>query len=73
MMIHNPPHIHVEYQGNEALLAIIDGEIMTGTLPNKARKIVQDWMQAHQQELLDNWQLAVALEPLLRIQGADND
>jgi len=45
---HNPPHIHVEYQGNEALLAIIDGEIMTGTLPNKARKIVQEWMQAHQ-------------------------
>jgi len=62
---HNPPHIHVEYQGNEALLAIIDGEIMTGTLPNKARKIVQEWMQAHQQELLDDWQLAVALEPLL--------
>jgi len=62
---HNPPHIHVEYQGNEALLAIIDGEIMTGTLPNKARKIVQEWVLAHQQELLDDWQLAVALEPLL--------
>lgn len=70
---HNPPHIHVEYQGNEALMAIPGGEIMTGSLPNKARKIVQEWIQIHQQELLDDWHLAVALEPLMRIQGADND
>ena len=70
---HNPPHIHVEYQGHEALLTIKDGKVLTGTLPNKVRKIVQEWMQAHQQELLDDWQRAVLLEPLLRIPGADND
>jgi len=70
---HNPPHIHVEYQGHEALMRIKDGEIMVGKLPNKARKIVQEWMQTHQQELLNDWQRAVALEPLLRIPGADND
>ena len=70
---HNPPHIHVEYQGHEALLSIKEGEILAGSLPNKARKIVQEWMQTHQQELLDDWQRAVALEPLLRIPGADND
>ena len=47
--------------------------VLVGKLPNKARKIVQEWMQIHQQELLDDWQRAVALEPLLRIPGADND
>jgi len=70
---HNPPHIHVEYQGHEALMNIKNGEVLVGKLPNKARKIVQEWMQTHQQELLDDWQRAVSLEPLLRIPGADND
>ena len=70
---HNPPHIHVEYQGHEALMSIKDGEVIVGKLPNKARKIVQEWMQTHQHELLADWQRAVALEPLLRIPGADND
>jgi len=70
---HNPPHIHVEYQGNEALMGINDGEVLVGMLPNKARKIVQEWIQTHQQELQDDWQRAVSLEPLLRIPGADND
>lgn len=70
---HNPPHIHVEYQGHEALMSIKEGEVLVGKLPNKARKIVQEWIQIHQQELLDDWQRAVALEPLLRIPGADND
>jgi len=46
---HNPPHIHVEYQGHEALMGINDGEILVGKLPNKARKIVKEWIQTHQQ------------------------
>jgi len=70
---HNPPHIHVEYQGHEALMDINDGKIIVGKLPNNARKIVQEWMQTHQQELKDDWQRAVSLEPLFRIPGADND
>ena len=70
---HNPPHIHVEYQGHEALVAIANGEVLAGTLPNKAQKIVQEWTQTHQQELLEDWQRAIALAPLLRIPGADND
>ncbi len=70
---HNPPHIHVEYQGHKALMGIGDGVVLAGKLPNKAQKIVQEWMQIHQQELQDDWQRAVSLEPLLRIPGADND
>ena len=33
---HPPPHIHVEYQGFEALVAIQTGEISEGRLPRKA-------------------------------------
>ncbi|NOQ36974.1 MAG: DUF4160 domain-containing protein [Methylococcaceae bacterium] len=70
---HNPPHIHVEYQGHQALVAINDGTILAGTLPRKAHKIIHEWMQNYQQELIDDWQRAIALEPLLHIPGADND
>ena len=70
---HNPPHFHVEYQGHEALIAISNGELMEGNLPNKALKLVREWSKEHQQELLDDWQLAIQLKPLHRIAGADND
>ena len=49
---HNPPHIHVEYQGHEALMSIKEGEVLVGKLPNKARKIVQEWIQIHRKRQL---------------------
>ena len=36
---HPPPHIHVEYQGFEALVAIQTGEISEGRLPRKAAAV----------------------------------
>jgi hypothetical protein len=33
---HPPPHIHVEYQGFEALVDIRTGEVSEGRLPKKA-------------------------------------
>ncbi|AGA89374.1 hypothetical protein Thimo_0522 [Thioflavicoccus mobilis 8321] len=37
---HAPPHIHVEYQGHEAFVAIETGEIIDGRLPRKAARLV---------------------------------
>jgi hypothetical protein len=70
---HAPPHIHVEYQGHEALMEIATGGILQGHLPNRARRLVQEWCAEHRSELDANWQRAVALQPLERIPGADND
>lgn len=70
---HGPPHIHVEYQGHEALVAIADGSIIEGSLPTRARSLVQQWCVDHRQELEQNWSRAQALLPLARIPGADND
>lgn len=70
---HNPPHFHVEYQGYEALVNIETGEIIVGKLPKKAIKIVQEWAKENQEALIKNWENAVALQPLERIKGADND
>jgi hypothetical protein len=38
---HAPPHIHVEYQGHEALIAIADGLVVQGELPKRALALVQ--------------------------------
>jgi hypothetical protein len=70
---HNPPHFHIEYQGHQALMAIENGELIAGTLPDKAVKLVREWAKEHQQELLTDWQCAIDLRPLQRIAGADND
>lgn len=70
---HPPPHIHVDYQGFEALVDIQTGQVSKGKLPRKVASIVQEWCLTHQQELLDNWDRAQRFEPLERIQGADRD
>jgi hypothetical protein len=70
---HAPPHFHAEYQGQEALVAISNGEILAGTLPKRAARLVRDWCAEHQDELLRNWAAAIELQPLERIAGADND
>ena len=54
-------------------MAIEDGELIAGTLPNKCVKLVREWAKDHQQELLADWQCAIELRPLQRISGADND
>jgi hypothetical protein len=70
---HPPPHIHVEYQGFEALINIATGEVAEGELPRKVASIVKEWSQVHQAELQANWRRAQNFEPLERIQGADRD
>jgi hypothetical protein len=70
---HAPPHVHVEYQGHEALVAIEDGDIVNGNLPRRAHALVRQWCLDHRSELEQNWARAQALLPLNRIPGADND
>lgn len=70
---HPPPHFHASYQGFEAFVRIDDGEVMHGSLPNKAARIVRQWALDHRTELMANWQRGEALLPLEMIVGADVD
>ena len=66
---HNPPHFHVRYGDNEAIITIKDGTVK-GELPRKVLKDVFKWMDLHQAELSENWQRlqngkdVVKIEPL---------
>ncbi len=42
---HNPPHIHVVYGEYLGVIDIRTSKMLEGDLPNKALKIVQEWVQ----------------------------
>ena len=65
---HHLTHIHVCYQGLKASIAIADGQMLDGSFPPKQLKLVQAWIEIHRDELLANWELAVAGDELFRIQ-----
>lgn len=52
---HNPPHIHAIYGEYMGAIDIQTGELLEGDLPNRALKLVQEWLQIHQQEILNIW------------------
>ena len=64
---HNPPHFHVKYQEYNAIIDIND-EIIYGTLPRRALRLVLEWMDLHKQELLMNWKLMEESKPLNKIE-----
>ncbi len=53
---HNLPHIHAEYQEFEAVISL-DGEVLSGELPSKKMKLVQAWLEIHNEDLKANWKL----------------
>ena len=41
---------------------------MAGVIPNRQLKLVQAWIEIHQEELIADWELAVAGEEPFRIE-----
>lgn len=68
---HNPPHVHVFYQGYEGLVAIETGEVIKGKLPANALRIIRPWIERRREELRDNWERGRLRRPFERIPGAD--
>ncbi|MCM2282525.1 MAG: DUF4160 domain-containing protein [Bdellovibrionaceae bacterium] len=64
---HKAPHIHVSYQGNEAVIAIPSGEVLEGDIKSSKLKLVHAWVEIHQEDLMADWELAVKGEPIFKI------
>ena len=56
---HLMPHIHAQYQGHQAQFDIASGDLLAGALPSSQTRLVQAWIELHQDELDAAWQLAV--------------
>jgi hypothetical protein len=61
---HVPPHFHAIYAEHDSKIDIETGQIIAGSLPRRAHKLVQEWTALHRDELRQNWDLLVARVPL---------
>lgn len=59
---HAPPHVHVKYQGNYNSYRIVikNREWMRSgkDLPPKLKRLVEAWVEVHEEALLEQWQRA---------------
>ncbi|MDR0811602.1 MAG: DUF4160 domain-containing protein [Paludibacter sp.] len=51
---HAPPHFHVWYCDYKITVTIKDG-VVTGAMPQRALKMVFEWLELHREELLIFW------------------
>ncbi len=65
---HAPPHFHVRYGEQRAKIDLESGELLDGRLPRRALELVREWRVINEQELRQNWQRALAREPLNKIE-----
>ena len=63
---HNPPHIHAIYNKNVAVIDIQTLNVIDGYLPNRALKLVKEWLLIHKEEIKNIWltQKFKKIEPL---------
>ncbi len=64
---HQPPHFHATYGGQEVIVSIHDLEAIEGDFPNKQLKMLLGWAALHQDELMENWELAENHQELFAI------
>jgi hypothetical protein len=61
---HAPPHFHVRYGQQKALIAIESLSVLQGKLKPRVLGLVIEWASQHQSELMHNWELARQNAPL---------
>jgi hypothetical protein len=64
---HGRPHFHAGYAEHRATIAIDTLEILAGSLPERALRLVREWGKLHRFELEVNWRRARDSQPLERI------
>jgi hypothetical protein len=57
---HEPPHFHVRYSGQKAIIAIETLALLEGNLSSRALGLVTEWAALHRGELMEDWDLARA-------------
>jgi hypothetical protein len=60
---HNPPHFHAKYGDQIGIFNIATGTLMEGKLPKRAIRLVEDWIELHRDELIENWKTSQSDSP----------
>jgi hypothetical protein len=61
---HGPPHFHVRYGNQRALVGIESLSVIGGELSPRVRGLVGEWAALHRLELREAWNLAAQHAPL---------
>ena len=64
---HGVPHFHALYAGEDASIAIESLDVLAGSLPDRAMRLVREWATLHRAELEANWNRARDGQPLEHI------
>lgn len=64
---HGSPHFHAHYGGYAAIIEIETLRFKEGRLPRRAQSMVLEWAVEHRDELMNDWGLAKAHQPLNKI------
>jgi len=64
---HHLSHLHAYYQDYQATYRIDTGELLAGFLPRRQQRLLEAWLEIYQADLLENWDLVEAGEPINKI------
>jgi len=64
---HAPPHFHVRYGEQKAIITIDTLTISQGWLAPRVHGLVMEWAALHKEELREDWALAEQQAPLKKI------
>jgi hypothetical protein len=66
---HLPPHLHARFAEYEAMISIVTGDVLEGSLPRVKLRAVEEWLSAHREQVAYVWREIRAL----RYQGGRID
>jgi hypothetical protein len=52
---HLPPHLHAKFAEHEAMISILTGDLLEGSLPRAKLKAVQEWLARHRAQVAYIW------------------
>ena len=67
---HNHPHVHIKYNEYEMSITL-KGKKLNGNLPIKQKKLVDAWIELHQEELNAAWYALNNDGEIIKIKGLE--
>ena len=64
---HGTPHFHARYGDQAGVFSITELRLIEGHLPRRVLALVLEWAFDHRDELMKDWELAMARKPLQSI------
>ena len=52
---HLPPHLHAKFAEYEAMISILTGDVLEGSLPRAKLRAVQEWLSRHREQVAYIW------------------